>query len=610
MKHQQKIQSSLLLPFGKAGMGFLLLLLPLFSFAQTLATSSVGEHSLAICTDSTVRAWGLNSLGQIGDNTNTDRWTPVRVLAGASASGCGTYLCKIIVLAAGYSHSLAIKSDGTVWGWGWNSSGQIGDNTTTNKWTPVQVLAGASGCGTYLCNITAVVAGNSHSMALKSDGTVWSWGNNGWGQLGDNTTTQRNTPVQVSGLTGIVAIAAGRWHSIALKNDGTVWTWGRNMNGELGDNTFTDRWTPVQVHNWNNIGFFTNVVTIASGGDHVLALKNDGTVWAWGSDGNGQLGDNAVSSSRLPLQVHGPGNSGFLSGIVKIAGGAYHSIAIKNDGTVWTWGSGGNGELGNGTTVWSLVPVQVLTGSSGCTTYLCDINSIAGGTNHSSTLKNDGTIWDFGINTYGGLGDNTTTNRNTPVQPIGLCSVKLPMPVELLSFNAIAEDNTRVRCEWSTASEINNDYFAIERSKDGTNFSQIGTVKGAGNSSVTLNYTFYDHEPYSGLSYYRLKQFDYNGAFTYSQIRAVYIGTLNLITIYPNPSTDGSIQYIIASEDGGELSVKVYDIIGRKVISNTETLEGGVITKKLSTAALSSGSYLLQITNGNLEKTQKQFVIR
>ncbi|MBI4945790.1 MAG: SBBP repeat-containing protein [Bacteroidetes bacterium] len=189
-------------------------------------------------------------------------------------------------------------------------------------------------------------------------------------------------------------------------------------------------------------------------------------------------------------------------------------------------------------------------------------------------------------------------------------SCSCPLPVELLYFNAIAENNSLVRCEWSTASEINNDYFSIERSKDGINFSQIGTVKGAGNSSVTLNYIFYDHEPYSGVSYYRLKQFDYNGAFSYSPIRPVYIGTLDLIIIYPNPSTDGSIDYTVASEAGGELSVKVYDVIGRKVISNTETLEGGVVTKKLSTAALSSGSYLLQITNGNLEKTQKQFVIR
>ena len=188
----------------------------------------------------------------------------------------------------------------------------------------------------------------------------------------------------------------------------------------------------------------------------------------------------------------------------------------------------------------------------------------------------------------------------------GVCTI---LPVELLYFNAFPEDNNLVRCKWSTATEINNDYFAVQRSKDGIVFEQIGTVQGSGNSSTTLYYVFYDHEPYSGISYYRLKQFDYNGQYEYSSIRQVYIGTFNIITIYPNPSSE-YIHYTIASEDGGTVTVKVMDVLGREIISTEEMIEGGVTTKKLNTANLSSGSYLLRITNGKQEKVQKQFVVK
>ncbi|MBI4945455.1 MAG: T9SS type A sorting domain-containing protein [Bacteroidetes bacterium] len=186
----------------------------------------------------------------------------------------------------------------------------------------------------------------------------------------------------------------------------------------------------------------------------------------------------------------------------------------------------------------------------------------------------------------------------------------IPLPVELLSFTASLTDKETVLLEWTTSTEINNDYFAIEKTKDGIHYEEIGRINGAGNSNKNEYYSMLDESPYPGQSYYRLRQVDFNGAFTYSPIREIYIGTLEIISIYPNPSTDGSIQYIVTSEAGGELTVKVYDVLGREALSKTETLQGGVTTtKKLSTATLSSGSYLLWIINGNLEKTQKQFVI-
>ncbi|MBI5299281.1 MAG: RCC1 repeat-containing protein, partial [Deltaproteobacteria bacterium] len=217
-----------------------------------------------------------------------------------------------------------------------------GNGTTTNSSTPVQV-SGLSG-------ITAIAGGSSHSLALKSNGTVWAWGYNGSGQLGDGTTTERDTPVQVSGLSGVTAIASGNGHGLALKSDGTVWTWGYNTYGQLGDGTTTERHTPVQV-----LGSLSGVTAIAGGfsNNHSLALKSDGTVWAWGANDFGQLGDGTTTERHTPVQVSD------LSGVTAIAGGSVHSLALKSDGTVWAWGYNSNGQLGDGSTTERDTPVQV-----------------------------------------------------------------------------------------------------------------------------------------------------------------------------------------------------------------------------------------------------------
>ena len=193
-------------------------------------------------------------------------------------------------IAGGRVHAIALKSDGTVWAWGYNAYGQLGDGTTAwSRPTPVQV-SGLSG-------VTAIAAGGYHTIALKSDGTVWTWGANGNGQLGDGTTTERKTPVQVSGLSSVTAIAAGSSHTIALKSDGTVWTWGANGSGQLGDGTNTERTTPVQVSG------LSGVTAISGGESHTITLKSDGTVWTWGANASGQLGDGTYTSRTTPLQV-------------------------------------------------------------------------------------------------------------------------------------------------------------------------------------------------------------------------------------------------------------------------------------------------------------------
>ena len=221
---------------------------------------------------------------------------------------------------------------GTVWAWGENSDGQLGDGMTTDRGTPVQVK-GPGGVG-FLAGVVAIEAGYFHTVALRSDGTVWAWGNNYNGQLGDGTTTDRGTPVQVKGpggvgfLAGVVAIEAGYFHTVALKSDGTVWAWGNNYNGQLGDGTTTNRWTPVQVKGPGGASNLTGVVAVDAGYSHTVALKSDGTVWTWGDNGYGQLGDGTTTSRSTPVQVKGSGGAGNLTGVVAIAAGYRHTVAL------------------------------------------------------------------------------------------------------------------------------------------------------------------------------------------------------------------------------------------------------------------------------------------
>ncbi|MBE0605157.1 MAG: chitobiase/beta-hexosaminidase C-terminal domain-containing protein, partial [Deltaproteobacteria bacterium] len=221
-------------------------------------------------------------------------------------------------IAAGAYHTVAVKSDGTVWAWGYNYSGQLGDGTTTDRSLPVRV--------TGLSGVAAVAAGVGHTVAVKSDGTLWTCGANGFGQLGDGTTTNRSQPVQVTALSGVVAIAAGYYHTVAVKSDGTVWAWGYNGFGQLGDGTTTNRSQPVQVT------ALSGVASVAAGWYHTVAVKSDGTVWAWGYNGYGQLGDGTTTNRSQPVQVTA------LSGVVAIAAGVDHTVAVKSDGTVWAWG--------------------------------------------------------------------------------------------------------------------------------------------------------------------------------------------------------------------------------------------------------------------------------
>lgn len=345
-------------------------------------------HSLAVKDDSSGWAWGYNTNGELGDGTNIEKNvpTPIAVISNVDALaagdahslgllgdgtvwawgdntfgqlGIGSYdtaahtspvelpgIANVIAVDGGYRHSIALKSDGTVWTWGENNSGQLGRIT--------EALCDGYPCGTSpaqvpgLADIVDIAAGEDHNVALGRDGTVWTWGWNNAGQLGDGSTTDSWTPVQVSGLSGVIDIAAGRLHTLALRNDGTVLAWGWNNVGQLGDRTTTARFTPVQVYG------LSGVKTIAAGAQHSLALLSNGTVRAWGLNGDGQVGNTSVIDYTLePVQVSG------LGGVEAIAGGAFHSLALTIDGRAWGWGYNGEGQLGDGTTTDAGTPVEV-----------------------------------------------------------------------------------------------------------------------------------------------------------------------------------------------------------------------------------------------------------
>ncbi|WP_224367505.1 RCC1 domain-containing protein [Hyalangium versicolor] len=298
-------------------------------------------------------------------------------------------------LSAGNSHSLALRTDGSVWAWGLNSDGQLGNGTQTLANVPVRVPG--------LPAILAISAGRSHSLALGVDGTVWAWGQNSFGQLGDGTTTRRLSPVSVAIPGGAVAIAGGLTHSLAIAADGSVYAWGTNTYGQLGDGTTSTRLTPGRIN------LPVSAVAVSAGWYHSMALGANGTVWTWGRNLNGQIGNGSASSVNqlTPYSVN------LVLPATAIAAGATHSLALLSNQSAVGWGQNTNGQLGNGTTATAQsTPVAVaLTGA---------VKSIATGGNFSLAIDSTGAAWSWGQNTLGQLGDGTTTQRTSPVRVQGL----------------------------------------------------------------------------------------------------------------------------------------------------------------------------------------------
>ncbi|PYR29127.1 MAG: hypothetical protein DMF98_00980 [Acidobacteria bacterium] len=347
-------------------------------------------------------------------------------LAVAAALPCA--FASAAVLAGGELHSVVVRPDGTVWSWGSGLYGQAGDGALRSRYETV-----GRAWAKNLFDVTAVAAGSNHTLALRSDGTVWAWGDNLWGELGDGSRTLRTVPARVAGLDHIVGIAAGYIHSMALGADGSVWAWGDNHYGQLGSGTTTESLRPLRLQG------VSNVSAIAAGFYHSAAVVRTGRVLMWGQNTHGQLGDAVLRLRLVPVEVSA------VRDVVAVAAGQFHTLVLVRGGTVWTWGGNAFGQLGRRSSVMSSVDRQMMTPfqppgfkrpdslpsptaaadepAAAAVERLQNVTMIAAGEDHSAALTSDGQVWTWGDNLYGQLDDGTWEPRSRPVKAVGVSSV-------------------------------------------------------------------------------------------------------------------------------------------------------------------------------------------
>jgi alpha-tubulin suppressor-like RCC1 family protein len=387
-----------------------LLLQALTSGAQPVTTISAGySHSLFIKNGGSLWTMGDDEDGQLGNGIYND--FPTR---GWPPNLPGQIVASnVTVIAGGGRHSLFLKSNGSLWTMGDNNHGQLGDGTYNITNQPEEIVAS---------NVTTIAAGLYHSLFLKNDGSLWAMGWNINGQLGDGTYNNTNRPEQIV-TSNVIAIAAGDYHSLFIKCDGSLWVMGSNYYGQLGDGTYNNTNRPEQI-------VASNVTVIAAGGVHSLFIKSDGSLWAMGSNGYGELGDGTTDSgnysTNIPEQI-------VTSNVIAVAAGEAHSLFIKSDGSLWVMGYNYDGELGDGTYNNTNQPEQIVTGG---------VTAIAAGVWYSLFLKSDGSLWGMGHNSYGELGNYGGTPPGQILAPYNQISGQLMGGTNMqLNFVGIANAN-------------------------------------------------------------------------------------------------------------------------------------------------------------------------
>jgi len=359
--------------------------IPLPSTWSAVAGGGCGYHTLALSSNGAVWSWGYNNYGQLGlgDTTYSDRTTPSLI---EFDIGWGVFEDIAAVSAGGY-YSIALKTNGTLWSWGANGSGQLGlgDTETSDAPTPIGTDSDWS----------QVAAEYGHTLGVKSNNTLWAWGYNNYGQLGlGDTGINRTTPTQIGTASDWAQVNAGNTHTLGVKTSGTLWAWGNNWASQLGDGTTDNRTTPRQV------GTDSDWAQTVAGICHALGLKTNRTLWAWGFNGSGQLGDGTQTQRTTPRQITTD------SDWAQVSAGEYHTLGVKTSGTLWAWGNNTFGQLGDGTTNNRNIPMNVGTDS--------DWSQVAAGWNHILGRKSNNTLWVWGNNEYGQLGLGDTIDRNIP----------------------------------------------------------------------------------------------------------------------------------------------------------------------------------------------------
>jgi alpha-tubulin suppressor-like RCC1 family protein len=546
-----------------------------------------GNHSLGLRADGALWAWGSNDAGQLGTATSSSLNNPAPTATGTALPTRST--------AAGATFGLAVRADGTLWAWGNNADGQLGFDPTTTPSTARALQVGTDR------DWVMVATGDAHSLALKADGSLWAWGNNNNSQLGNpaNQTTSSATPTQVAGT--YTRVAAGPEHSLGLRADGSLWAWGSNQAGQLGasPDLFSSA-TPLQVpgaytrmsggfyfstglradgslwawgYNYygqlgnptdNEVGVPTRNTTptqvagtwkqAVTGNSHTMALQADGSLWAWGNNRFGQLGTatNNGTEKATPTPTQVAGT------FTQLAAGQFHSLALKADGTLWTWGYNYAGQLGNGSQVTTVfAPTQEATLGTGWVTLATGPRADFSLVRTASGL----TFASTGNGFYGQLGDGTTTNA-TRFDRLSPLTNFQPLPVVLTRFSARRAGPALVQLTWATASEKDNTGFGIERATDGVRFQRLAFVGGAGSSLAAHAYAYAD--PHPAAAYYRLAQTDADGTVHYSPVQYVSGGEGDApaaLLLVPNPA-HGPVQ-VLGQPAGTPLTL--YNSLGQLV---------------------------------------------
>lgn len=543
----------------------------LFIFSLLLISTSINaqcwqqvsrgpNHTLAIATDGSLWAWGYNFNGQLGIGTTEKSAIPVKV-------GTGTQWKSV---SAGVYHTLAIKNDGTLWAWGDNSIGTLGDSNYISSTIPIQI-------GTET-NWTNICSGGIHSLAIKSNGSLWGWGYNTYSQLTGGLSLLNKVPTQIGAETDWKSVVSDLTSTMGIKTDGTLWAWGDNTYGQLGLGDVFDPIIMIPA----KVGIATDWHSVVTTRNVYLALKTDSTLWGWGSNEYGNLGQ--VSSTRSPVLLDTTGQK-WRSVAVGIC-----SFGVKNDGTLWVWGRNtSDGNIAMDTTV-PFISRPVRVGSNN------NWQSVVTRVSSSVALTEGNSMFGWGPNFDGETGSGNFEQQHVPF-PVS-CSG--PLPVHLITFSAVKQESS-VLLNWATEMEMNSRGYRIERGKNGIDFSPIGMV--VSKNSTRLNtYTFTDIHPVQGKNYYRLQMVDIDGRFNYSDIRVINMESVGntYVSLFPGPVKN--LLYIKNSFSADRILVTVSDMLGRKLLVQT-VLNNNI--PAISMAMLKNGIYMVTVAGNNNSVTQK-----